>query len=183
MSRAHCPRPGGFSLLELMIGVCILAALLGLAAPSFDTLWRDSQRTVAVNGFLHAIFLARSTAISRNRMVSICRSSDGQTCGNQTANWQQGWMVFVNSDHDQPPVRDADETVLAVQPEWPGGTITSNRRSYSFRSDHHGVVNGTVVFCDRRGPAQARAVIINTVGRPRVSKRDSDNRPLRCPTG
>ncbi len=45
------------------------------------------------------------------------------------------------------------------------------------------VVNGTLVFCDRRGPMQARAIIINIAGRPRIATRDSDNRPLRCPSG
>ena len=187
MSRAHCLRPGdftgGFTLFELLIAMAILAIVLGLAVPSLDTMWRDSQRTAAVNGFVHAIFLARSTALTRNRAVSICRSSDGLSCGNQTANWQLGWIVFENTDRDEPPVRDANETVLAVQAQWSGGTITSNRRSYSFRPHHHGVVNGTLVFCDHRGPMHARAVIINTVGRPRVSKHDSDNRPLRCPGG
>ena len=33
------------------------------------------------------------------------------------------------------------------------------------------------------GPAQARAIIINIAGRPRIATRDSDNRPLRCPNG
>ncbi len=183
MSRADRLRPGGFTILELMITVALLTIVLGLAAPSLDGLLRDSRRTVAVNGFVHALFLARSTALTRNKTISICRSSDGQTCGNQTADWQHGWIVFENADRDEPPARDPNETVLAVQAEWTGGTIMSNRRSYTFRPYHHGVVNGTLVFCDHRGPQHARAIIINTVGRPRVSKRDSDNRPLRCPGG
>jgi hypothetical protein len=80
-------------------------------------------------------------------------------------------------------MRDDNETVLAVVAARKMGSITSNRPSYSFRPDRQGVVNGTVVFCDRRGPSQARAVIINHAGRPRVTARDADNRPLRCPTG
>lgn len=187
MPRSHCPHPGdstrGFTLFELMIAMAILAIVLGLAVPSLDTLWRDSQRTAAVNGFVHALFLAKSSALTRNRAVSICRSSDGATCSNQTADWQHGWIVFENTDRDEPPMRDANETVLSVQAEWTGGAITSNRRSYTFRPHHHGVVNGTLVFCDHRGPMHARAVIINTAGRPRIATRDSDNRPLRCPAG
>ncbi|MBM0108627.1 GspH/FimT family pseudopilin [Steroidobacter sp. S1-65] len=183
MSDALHPRPRGLTLFELLIAMTILAIAVGLAIPSLDTLLRDSQRTAAVNGFVHAIFLARSTALTRNKAVSICRSTDGLTCTHQTIDWQHGWMVFENADRDEPPVRDANETVLAVQHRWSGGTITSNRRSYTFRPHHHGVVNGTLVFCDHRGPTEARAVIISAVGRPRVSRRDSDNRPLRCPGG
>lgn len=183
MSDARLARPGGFTLFELLISMTILAIVVGLAVPSFDTMLRDSRRTTAVNGFVHAIFLARSTALTRNKAVSICRSIDGLTCANQTIDWQHGWMVFENADRDEPPVRDANETVLAVQPAWTGGTVTSNRRSYTFRPHYQGVVNGTLVFCDHRGSTEARAVIISGVGRPRVSRLDSDNRPLRCPGG
>lgn len=183
MAAIHSPRSRGFTVLELIITVSIAAVLLGLAVPSFGGMWLDSQRAVAVNAFVHGIFLARSIAVGHGHVVSICRSSDGQTCSNRTDNWQQGWMVFVNHDRDEPPVRDASEPVLAVQAAGSGVSITSNRTSYSFRPYRHAVVNGTLVFCDRRGSAQARAIIINSAGRPRISKRDSDNRPLRCPSG
>jgi type IV fimbrial biogenesis protein FimT len=181
MATAHSPRLRGFTLIELIITLCVAAVLLGLAVPSFGGMWQDSQRAVAVNALVHGIFLARSTAITRSDIVTLCQSSDGQTCSNEMTDWQRGWMVFVNRDRDDPPMRDANEPVLSVQPAWSGGTITSNRRSYSFRQYQHGVVNGTVVFCDRRGPEHARAIIINTAGRPRISKRDSENHPLRCP--
>jgi type IV fimbrial biogenesis protein FimT len=176
-------RAAGFSLLELLVTLSVAGIVLGLAAPSFNGLLLDSQRTVAVNSFVHSIFLARSTASTQGHTVSICRSTDGNNCSNSTANWQQGWIVFVNMDRDEPPIRDASERILFVQAPWRSGTVTSNRRSYSFRPYQHAVVNGTLVFCDRRGPTQARAIIINIAGRPRVATRDSDNRPLRCPNG
>jgi type IV fimbrial biogenesis protein FimT len=173
----------GFSLVELVVSVSILATLCGLMAPSFTEMWLDSRRTAAVNGFIHSVFLARSTALTTGKTVTVCRSLDGHTCSHQTQDWQSGWMVFVDRDDDRPPARDAGETVLEVSTAWPGGDISSNRTSYSFRPNLHRVVNGSMVFCDRRGPAHARTVIINSAGRPRVSSRDSNGRPLRCPNG
>jgi len=148
----------------------------------YTTLFR-SRRSTAVNAFVHSVFVARSSAIVYNRTVSICPSVDGATCSNSTANWERGWIVFMNGDHDDPPVVDQDERVLSVQAALPGTAITSNRRAYSLKSYAHAVVNGTVVFCDRRGSPEARAVIINIAGRTRVSNRDSELRPLRCPNG
>lgn len=177
------PRCRGFSVLEVMITLSVLGILLGLAVPGFGSMLLDSRRAAAVNSFIHSVFLARSTALQSGETVSICRSTDGQSCSNGTQAWQVGWIVFVNNDRDQPPVRDENETLLAVFPARDAGTITSNRVSYSFAPHTHAVVNGSVVFCDRRGSAQARTVIINSVGRPRVANRDSDNRPLRCPAG
>jgi hypothetical protein len=73
--------------------------------------------------------------------------------------------------------------LLQVYAAWPGGHITSNRAAYSFRPIMQAVINGTVVFCDPRGSTAARALIITNVGRPRLSQRDSSNKPLRCPAG
>jgi type IV fimbrial biogenesis protein FimT len=170
----------GFNLIELLIAVAVLGVLTGLAAPSFNDFILDSRRATAVNGFVHSIFLARSAAINSGEIMTVCGSSDGRTCS-QSSTWTTGWIVFANVDRDEPPVRDDDETILAVQPVWTTGTVTSNRNSYSFRPHRQGVVNGTIVFCDRRGAAHAHAVIISRNGRPRVSQRDSSGKPLRCP--
>jgi type IV fimbrial biogenesis protein FimT len=188
MYRAHPRKPvataaRGFNLFELMLTLSVLGTVLGLAVPSFRSLWLDSRRSLAVNAFIHSIFLARSSAITYKRTVSICRSADGATCSNDTANWELGWIVFVNDDRDDPPVVDENERVLSVQAALPGTRITSNRPAYSFKSYTRAVVNGTTVFCDRRGSVHARAIIINIAGRPRVSNRDPDDRPLRCPSG
>jgi type IV fimbrial biogenesis protein FimT len=59
------------------------------------------------------------------------------------------------------------------------GTITSNRPYYEFRVGRRST-NGTVVFCDRRGTAAARSVIVSYTARPRVADRDADGRPLQC---
>lgn len=184
-----CPRKPvakalrGFNLFELMLTLSIASVLLGIAVPSFQGVMLDSRRSTAVNAFVHSVFVARSSAITYNRTVSICRSVDGATCSNNTASWEFGWIVFMNGDRDDPPAIDSGERILFVQHALPGATISSNRRAYSFKSYAHAVVNGTIVLCDRRGSTEARAVIINTAGRTRVSNRDSELRPLRCANG
>lgn len=173
----------GMTLLELIVSLSVLAILGALAVPSFTGLYHDNSRSAAVNQFLNAIFLARSEAMKRGKVITLCKSADGMACANQAPDWNMGWMLFVNADRDDPPVRDAGEAVIQLYPGWPGGHITSNRAAYSFRSYNQGVVNGTLVFCDPRGSSTARALIINHVGRPRLSQRDPENKPLRCPPG
>jgi type IV fimbrial biogenesis protein FimT len=139
-------------------------------------------RQVVVNDFLHSLYLARNRAIILNQVISICPSRDGVACENNNGNWQDGWIVFQNTDRDQPAERDADETVIYHHSGWVGGDISSNRVSFSFRPTEQADVNGTVVFCDLHGnPSDARAIIISHVGRPRVSTLDANNRALRCP--
>ena len=178
--RVDRQRAAGVTLLEMMVSVAIIALVGTLAVPGLNDLRQDNERTAAVNSFIHALFLARSEAIRRGTVVSLCKSADGQTCSNSIASWNAGWMVFVNTDRDDLPVRDPGEEVVSVYQGWPAGQITSNRAAYSFRSYTQSVVNGTLIFCDPRGSAHARAIIISQTGRPRVTQRDSSNRPLRC---
>jgi len=165
-----------------MIAAAVLAILGALAVPSFSGLFYDSMRSHAVNSFVHMVFLARSEAMTRGETVTICNSADGAHCAKPGTDWNTGWIAFVNSDRDEPPVRDESEPVLMVQGPWSRGRITANRAAFSFRPHIQGLVNGTVVFCDPRGNETARAVIINHAGRPRLSQRDASDRPLRCPT-
>lgn len=173
-------RAQGVTLIELLTTVAVLAIVSAIAVPAFASLRHDSERAAAVNAFVHAIFFARSESIKRAEIVTLCRSRDGATC-DHSAQWHDGWIVFVNEDGAEPPTRDPHEEILLVTSAWPTGTITANRTSFSFRPHRQGVVNGTVTFCDPRGSAHARAIIISHTGRPRISARDPSNRPLVCP--
>lgn len=171
----------GVSLLELLTALSVFAILGAVAMPGLSNLRHDAGRTVAVNDFIHAIFLARSEAIKRGSVISLCKTTDASTCMNRNSDWNAGWMVFANTDRDDPPVRDKNEPVLSVYAGRREGRITSNRQAFSFRPTTQGVVNGTILFCDSRGSAHARAIIVSHTGRPRVSRRDASNKPLRCP--
>lgn len=174
-------RYSGLTLVEMITTTALIAIVGTLAVPSFNHMRLNAQRTATVNNFFHSLFLARSEAVKRGEIVSLCRSSDGQVCAPRSAAWTVGWIVFVNRDRDEPAVRDESEELLAVYAGWENGTIASNRLTYSFRPTVQGVVNGTIVFCDPRGSAQARAIIISHTGRPRVAQKDASGRPLRCP--
>ena len=171
----------GVTLFELCATLSIVGILAAVAVPSFANLHRNAARTAAVNDFLHSVYLARSEAIKRGSVVSLCRTADGERCTDRTSNWDTGWLVFINADRDQPADLDPGEEVLHRHHGWQGGRITSNRVSFSFRPVTQADVNGTIVFCAARGDtSEARAIIISHTGRPRVSKRDASNRALNC---
>jgi type IV fimbrial biogenesis protein FimT len=169
------------TLFELLFALSIVAITSAVAMPAFADLRRNAVRTATVNDFLHSLYLARSEAINSMEVVSVCKSVDGKTCGNELADWATGWIVFTNRDHDQPPQVDPDEPVLRTYPGWSGGQITANRQAFSFRPVQQNAVNGTVLFCDPRGSSGARAIVISQTGRPRATDRDGDGQPLRCP--
>lgn len=170
----------GFSLLELLL-VGVLAGLLAtLAVPAFSTLLLDADMVAQVNRYVHGIHLARQEAEKYGTDVVLCRSTDSRTCNHAQA-WQSGFIVFVNRDRDDPPQVDAGETVLQAGSGYPGGVITANRSAFVFRPFGKRSVNGTLNFCDRRGPDAARSVIVSYTGRPRAAAVPASNQ-FRCPS-
>ena len=107
-------RKRGHTLPEMLLAVALVATTLGYGIPAFRTLSLDTARTREVNIFVHGLYLARSEAIKRNGVVSLCPSQDGNLCAAAGTPWHSGWIVFVNLDRDQPAVRDSDEDVLHV---------------------------------------------------------------------
>ncbi len=139
-------RARGVTLIELMATVGIVAILSAVAVPQLGHLQRSTARTTSVNDFMHSVFLARSKAVMTNGVVSICRSRDSETCATTSTNWETGWIVFQNTDRDQPANRDAGEEIIHRHSGWRGGQITSNRVAFSFRPTSQADVNGTLVF-------------------------------------
>src|SRR5262245_51428444 len=123
----------GATLIELLTTLALVAVLGMLAAPGFGGVLYDSRRAAIVNELFHALFLARSEAVKRGDIVTVCQSADGLNCAGKAAEWTSGWIVFANLDHDEPPARDLHEPLIASHAGWKHGSITSTRASYSFR--------------------------------------------------
>jgi type IV fimbrial biogenesis protein FimT len=170
----------GFTAVELLVALGIIALLLAAGTPLVRWLLLDARMTGAVNSLVHVIHFARQEAHRDLRDVVVCRSVTGASCA-APGDWSVGWIAFINRDGDDPPIVDAGEPVLHVTQRQALRSIASNRRAYIMRPFPLRATNGTVIFCDERGPSRARAVIVSYTGRPRVSGRAAGGQPLACP--
>lgn len=101
-------RSGGFTLIELLVTIGIAAMLMGVAAPSMKDFIANSRLKSHNSALESSLMLARSEAVKRQARVVVCRSSTQTGC--TSGAWQQGWIVFVDSD-DSASV-DAGEPIL-----------------------------------------------------------------------
>ena len=84
---------GGFTLVELLVTLAVTAVLLAIAVPSFRDTIRRNRVSSANNALLSALNYARSEAIDRGQVVTLCPSTDSASC-TSGASWGAGWLVY-----------------------------------------------------------------------------------------
>lgn len=81
----------GFSLVELLFTIAIVSILLTLAFPVYRYLIAELRLFILSERISAAINYARSEAIRRQDIVTLCKSKDGRTCSGR---WNDGWIIF-----------------------------------------------------------------------------------------
>ena len=165
----------GFTLIELMVAISILAIILVVGVPSFQTSIQNNRVITNANEVISAVIIARNEAIKRGVNVRI-RSISGN------ANWTTGWSVVTDSNNDgafsaTPDCIGNNDCEVHRRPGLNGGvglnSVINNVTFFEFdpRGRLRTVVSNpdTLVMCDSRGFVQeARAIVITNTGRSRV---------------
>lgn len=177
-------RQRGFTLVEFFVTLCVLAILLSLAIPSFNTLMKNDQQWVQQNTLVLSLNAARSEAIKQDVAggVHVCASTQGLACDGTS--WAQGWIVQVGNNT---PIQ-----VVGALP--PGTTLTEASANLNITFLANGALNSAALtnpaapvgftMCDSRGAAQAVYSQVSIMGRvasaPAVGKNLASNN-LVCP--
>lgn len=157
----------GFTLLELLVAITVLGILVSIAIPSYKSTTLSAQLRTATNNLVSSINLARSEALKRNTLVTLCVSASGNSC--ETGNWQQGWIIGCKSiDNIVCNSAGTNWLVFYREKALPNSikvTATTGIVSLAFQPDGLGISSATFNICRSSGGNQERVLTLNAVGR------------------
>lgn len=156
----------GFTLIELMVAVAVLAILLSIGLPAFGGMIDSQRLDNSVNTLLRSVQYTRDQAARRNQYVTMAPLD---------AHWHSGWLIFIDANTNGH--HDAGEIILHEEKPPTAIHIHANTNiasylRYSAQGESQllngGFQSGTFSFCPNRPGAQGRQLIINRVGRARM---------------
>lgn len=165
-----------FTFIEMVLAMSIMAVVMAWGFPEYREFKSNQLITQSVNRFAAVILFARSQSIIRSEHIIVCPATEQLVCL-QDGQWHEGLMVFADLDRDR--IFNNDDVMLLTEGGMGEGiTARSSRFRNRIRFDQTGFspgTNVTVRFCDQRGVTSGKAIVINNVGRPRLS-----NHTQRC---
>ena len=155
----------GFTLLELLIVVGLVAILMAFGIPSIEAYIKNDRLTSQINTLVSHLAYARSEALVRRQQVILCASSNSTSC---IGGWEDGWILFVDADNSS-GFTDG-EPILRVKQALSGNNTFTSTLGTSFIYDNRGFSaagTGTFSLCDDRRVANLKSISISNTGRVR----------------
>jgi type II secretion system protein H len=150
----------GFTLLELLVGLAIVAMLAGMAAPGFLASLRATAVRTAAYELMAGVQQARANSILESRPGVLC-PSEGSGClgANVPA---RAWVSFLEVGGQPAGLRRS---------ALPAGVILrASRAPLRFWPAALAASPTTLTICDERGVAPGRAIVISQSGRARFAE-------------
>lgn len=173
-------RVSGFTLIEAIVVLSIVIILAAVVIPGMSGFIFDSRVSANVNEYIGAVTLARTEAVKRGTLVTMCISNNADTpdaACSAGGDWAAGWIIFQESStSDSVGSREAGEGIILRRGALMAGVKASSNPStsvMSFNSLGEPVgVGGTILaidFSDKDN--NPRKVCINRNGRIRVMQK------------
>jgi type IV fimbrial biogenesis protein FimT len=144
-------RPGGFTLVELLVGIAIIGILSAFAVPAFNNFMVNERVKNAALDVTSSLVVARSEAIKQNGTVTVT-SLSGNTA------WTNGWTV-----------KAPDATTIMTQPGYPSSiSVTGDAATLSYNRSGRAAATFTIVVSPvTASSVSSRCISISLTGLPK----------------
>ncbi|MBC7707248.1 MAG: GspH/FimT family pseudopilin [Rhodoferax sp.] len=160
-------RERGFTLVELMTTVSVMAIALAIATPSLTGFVRSSKVRSAQSELVSSMMLARSEATKRG--VPVGMAATAPSTGNE---FGAGWKVWV--DDNANGVIDSGEVLVRDYPGYEPSSVvlgtTGNVTLVSFAPTGFATASVTFKVCGTSDATKGYRVVLQRVGLADVSE-------------
>ncbi|QIL20167.1 GspH/FimT family pseudopilin [Thermomonas sp. HDW16] len=159
----------GFTLIEVVVTVAIMAIVAAIAVPSFTNLIRGSRLTSSANEMVTMLQTARVSAISKRTSVSVCPSSNGSSCAAAVGS---RWIVLsVKEGVLRDSTLNSDITVKA------SANLSAASNKFTFTPNGLSAVgasvSGTIGLCSASMSGKNGADVSASTGRISTARRSA----------
>lgn len=166
----------GFTLVELLFSLLVLAVLMMLAIPGYQSFVNSNRLTAQANELVSDFSMARSEAGARSRPAQVCIAATSTSCATSGSDWAAGRIIWVDTNGSS--TLDAAEIIKYAPPLDGGVSLVasgpSNTTALIFQP-YGGVSGGstwTFTLCVP-GDTKGRQIILPITGRPSASRIDT----------
>jgi type IV fimbrial biogenesis protein FimT len=166
-------RQAGFTLVELLVTLVIVAILGAVVMPGFKTISANQNLSNAASELLSANMQARSVALKTNQRT-IVQPNTG-------TDWTSGWKIYIDANQNASYDNGTDTLIVtreALAPDivlgsWTGGSgDNSNNGLFAYAGDGFavsagGYYNGSVML-QSTYTQKKRCITMGRVGRSRL---------------
>lgn len=168
----------GFTLIEAMIVLALLAVGLGLGLPALGGALERQRLHTSMHLIMTDMAMARSSAVMRREAIVLCPGQPPTGC-TADSDWSGGWLVFRDPDGNRKP--DVPSDVLRAS-NAPAGSreqlqLRSTRPWLRYQPNGLAAHSNLTIHACSRGLLRGK-VIVSRIGRARTER---PRRQLPCP--
>jgi type IV fimbrial biogenesis protein FimT len=174
--RSCKPATAGLSVIDLLIGLAVLAIVVLIAVPGSTWLMGHYRLKVVSDDLVSSLFLAKNEALKRASTVRVCPSENGRSCRTD-GDWSRGWLVYSDGNGDG-KVQDIELLEVFEAPVGHVHIVASGAALKDAGFNATGLVRdngsavGEFVVCTDNASAEPKTILIDSDGWVSITSTD-----------